>query len=95
MALPETTQGWIERYEKREDRAYRNYQETGDIKYDRQQYEYSKIANAFRALNRKENEYHEQVQKRTKNCKYVIDLLRKDSYTREEVTELLQNAIYW
>ena len=95
MALPETTQEWIERYEKRESRAYKNYQETGDAKYDRQQYEYSKIVDAFRALDHKESEYHEQTQKRTTNCKYVLDRLRKDSYTREEVKELLQNAIYW
>lgn len=95
MALPETTQEWIERYEKRESRAYKNYQETGGAKYDRQQYEYSKIVDAFRALNRKENEYHEQIKKRTANYKYVTDMLRKDSYTRDEVVELLRNAVYW
>ena len=95
MALPETTQEWIERYQKRYDRAFQNYQESGDPKYDRQSFEYGKIVDAFLALEKKEDEYHNTISKRTKNFQYVVDRLYKDEYTKAEVIDLLRNAIYW
>lgn len=95
MALPETTQEWIERYEKRYQRAYDNYQQSGDARYDSQQYEYRCIADAFEAKLKQEKERGDEIQKRMRNKNFAVDRLYKNEYTREEVIKLLDDAVWW
>lgn len=95
MSLPETTQEWIDRYEKRYQRAYDNYQQSGDARYDSQQYEYRCIADAFEAKLKQEKERGDEIQKRMRNKNYAVDKLYKDEYTREEVIKLLDVAVWW
>jgi hypothetical protein len=93
--LPETTAEWIERYKKKARNAEKNYQETGTQRYDSQRYEYEAIIDAFCALERKQEVYYDNLKQRTTNCKWAIDRLVKDSYTRAEVIDLLRAAIDW
>lgn len=95
MALPDTTQEWIARYERNALKAEDNYQQTGIQRYDSQAYEYRSIVDAFQAMLKQEQNYHDDIRKRTTNCDYIIDRLVKDSYSRDEVKKLLRDAIYW
>lgn len=92
---PETAYEWLERYDKRYKRAYYNYQETGDPKYDRQIREYECICDAFRALIEKKEERGIDIKKRNTNRDWVIRQLIKPTYTREEVIRMLHDAVYW
>ena len=93
--LPETTQEWIERYQKRYDRAYDNYQQTGESRYDSQSYEYMCIVNAFEALAKREDERDHELTKRRANMNASVERLYKKEYTRDEVVKLLNDAVWW
>ena len=92
---PETLQEWLERYEQRADKAYMNYQSTGDPKYDRQYYEYDTIAECIRAKMRERQVLQLEREKRTRNCNAQCDRLLKPEYSRSEVFIMLHDAIYW
>lgn len=92
---PETTQDWLDRYESRRIRAFDNYQSTGEQRYDRQEEEYSVICDALRAKLETEKEREVDVKKRMNNMKHVTDNLMKDEYTKDEVIEMLQKAVWW
>lgn len=93
--LPETTQDWLDRYEKKRLRAFDNYQSSGEARYDRQELEYSIICDALRAKLDAEHERGEEIKRRMNNKTAVVDRLGKDEYTRAEVIELLNNAVWW
>jgi len=95
MAIPETTREWLEHYEKKYQRAFDNYQATGEARYDRQQYEYDVICDAFRALLRQKSERDDSIRQRLVNMNAVVDRLVNDKYTRAEVIKLLRDAVYW
>jgi len=95
MALPETTRGWIERYEKRYQRAWDNYQNSGEKRYDSQAYEYQCIVDAFRAKQDREDERDEQLHRRMRNMNAMTERLYKEEYTRDEVIDLLGKAVWW
>ncbi len=94
-STPNNAKEWLERYEKKYQRAYDNYQATGDAKYDRQIWEYDCICDAFRALIDKREKRAEDLVRRRSNCKWTIDRLCKASYSREEVIKLLNDAVWW
>ena len=93
--LPETTQEWLERYEKRYERAYYNYQNSGEQRYDSQSYEYSVICDALRAKLKMESERDDEIRKRMRNCNHMTENLLKDTYTKAEVIEMLGKAVWW
>lgn len=95
MALPETTAEWLERYQKKYERAYWNYQDSGDPKYNRQVIEYDAIRDAFSAKLSREADRGDELLRRTRNMNAATEKLIKDTYTRDEVVELLRNAIWW
>lgn len=92
---PETTQEWLDRYEAKYNRAFENYQSSGDPKYDRQQDEYMTICDALRAKLERENERGDELKRRMNNMNHATNNLIKDEYTRDEVIKLLQNAVWW
>ena len=92
---PETAYEWLERYEKRYQKAVDNYQNTGEARYDRQVWEYDCICAAFRALIEKKEEQGVDMKKRLANCNWTIEQLINPSYTREEVIKMLRTAVYW
>lgn len=92
---PETTQEWLEYYERLEARAYDNYQQTGMPRYDNSQYKYSVICGALRAKLKAEAERDDEIQKRMRNKNAVIDRLYKNEYTKAEVIKLLDDAVWW
>lgn len=92
---PETTQEWLERYEKKYQKAWMNYQSTGMARYDSQSYEYQVICDALRAKLEREKERGDGVKKRMKNMNYVTERLYKDTYTKAEVVEMLGKAVWW
>ena len=93
--LPETTQEWIDRYQKKYDRAYDNYQQTGIGKYDSQAYEYMCIVSAFEAQKKRNDERDHELMQRRANMNTVVDRLYKNEYTRDEVVKLLNDAVWW
>lgn len=92
---PENAKEWLSRYEKKYQKAYDNYQATGDPKYDRQVWEYSCICDAFRALIEHKDERNVNISQRITNRDWVIDKLVQPTYTRKEVVKLLHEAVYW
>lgn len=92
---PENAAEWLERYESRYEKAYRNYQETGDPKYDRQIWEYGCVCEGFKALVEKKSDRSEEIKKRCRNRDWVLDRMTKPTYTREEVKKMLYEAVYW
>lgn len=92
---PETTQEWLAYYERLEAKAYDNYQQTGMPRYDNSQYKYSVICGALRAKLREESDRDDEIRKRMRNKDAVVDRLYKNEYTKAEVIELLNNAVWW
>lgn len=95
MAIPETIREWIDRYNKKAQKADLNYQLTGEARYNSQRYEYETIASAFVAKLHEEGVDDDVFKKRMTNCEGVIGHLGKDTYTKTEVEKLLHDAVYW
>lgn len=95
MRQPETTREWRDYYEKLYQKNYSEYQQCGEPRYDRAQYKYSVIVDAFDAKLELESEREIDIKKRKTNCDAVIDRLAKSEYSREEVKKYLQDAIWW
>ncbi len=93
--IPETTSEWIAHYENLRYKAAQNYQETGDPKYDRAAYKYSVILDGLRALEREKDERDKDIVKRMRNRDSAVDQLLKEEYSKEEVIELLEKAVWW
>ena len=87
---------WAEYYEKLEQKNYIAYQESGESRYDRAQYKYRKIADAFRAQCREEDERGAIMRKRISNKDAVLDrLIPNKMFTVDEVKKLLEDAVWW
>ena len=95
MKQPETSQEWLDYYEKLRQKNEDNYQWSGESRYDRAQYKYSCICDAFRARIAQEKEREVDIKRRMKNCDFVIDRLVAQSYSRAEVIEMLRKAVWW
>ena len=90
------SQQWAEYYENLEQKNYIAYQESGEARYDRAQYKYGKIADAFRAQCREEDERGAIMRKRISNKNAVLDrLIPNKMYTVDEVKKLLEDAVWW
>lgn len=93
---PENAKEWLERYREKANRAFRNYQNSGDPRYDRQIWEYESICSAFEALLERREERNTEMQKRIRNKDWMIEHQLLDmTYTREEVIKMLNDAVYW
>lgn len=87
---------WADYYDKLAQKNYMAYQETGENRFDRAQFRYEKIADAFRAKAAQEGDREVDIKKRMTNCDYVIDRLIKGKvYTCEEVSKMLREAVWW
>ena len=87
---------WAEYYEKLEQKNYIAYQESGEARYDRAQYKYGQIADAFRAKCREEDERGAIMRKRISNKDAVLDgLIPNKMYAVDEVKKLLEDAVWW
>lgn len=87
---------WAKYYEKLEQKNYMAYQESGESRYDRAQYRYGKIADAFRAKAREESKKDDIMRKRSVNHHDAVARLSpKKMYTAEEVRKLLDDALWW
>ena len=92
---PETLHEWQERYQKKAEKAYDNYQESGDGKYERQYEEFDMIAECIQAKIDSKDLLLQEREKRARNCEWQCDKLVKLEYSRDEVLKLLHDAIYW
>ena len=92
---PDNAQEWLELYERKRQRAYDNYQQTGETRFDYQVEEYEVLCDALRALINKRVEMTDIWAKRRSNCEHVIDSINKSEYSRDEVVSFLRDAIYW
>lgn len=93
---PETTEEWLAKYEELRFKAFDNYQSSGDPRYDRLIEKYDKICDGLRALIEKEDDRDRELERRMKNKNVAIDgMTFKAEYTREEVIEMLNNAVWW
>lgn len=92
---PETLEEWQERYQKKADTAFDNYQWTGDGKYERQYSEYEMIASCIQTTINARDLMKQERAKRARNCEWQCDKLIKAEYSRSEVIKMLHDAIYW
>lgn len=90
-----STKDWYDKYKKLYQKNYEAYQQSGEPRYDNAAWKYQKIAEAFQAQLQRESDYHSEINKRLKNADAVKDRLIKESYTNEEVKELLDMAVWW
>lgn len=95
MAMPETTRGWLEHYERLQEKNEQTYQETGDGRYDNAAYKYEMICTAFRALLEKEDDRDTTMAKRIRNKNAAVERLIAQKYTRDEVVKMLEDAVWW
>ena len=85
-----------EYYEGLSKKNYMAYQESGEARYDRACCKYDRIAEAFRAKAREENEREVDMKKRMANRDGVIGrLIPGKMYSEEEVKKLLHDAVWW
>lgn len=90
-----TTKNWYDKYNKLYLKNYEAYQQSGEARYDNAAWKYQKIAEAFQAKLEKERKRDIEITKRLKNKEAVIDRLIKESYSKDEVKELLDKAVWW
>lgn len=98
METLETTQDFIDKYVKLLHRAEENYQLTGEPRYLNSAWKYEHIVDAFQAKAELENEVDTRRKKRMTNCEHAIDQLefrKNDTFTYEEVVNLLRDAVDW
>lgn len=87
---------WAEYYDRLSRKNYMAYQDSGDPRYDRAYYRYEKIADAFRAKAREENERGDEMRKRIANRDGAIARLTPGrAYSHSEVMSLLDAALWW
>lgn len=92
-----TDADWLDHYEKLRQKAFDNYQTSGEPRYDNALAKYEKICDGFRALIEQKDERDKSINKRIANCNYVIDRLKahEPNFSFNEVVKLLRDAIYW
>lgn len=92
---PETLHEWLERYQNKADKAYWNYQDSGEEKYYRQYEECGMIAECIQARLDAKALHQQDIDRRTRNCEWQCSQLLKLEYSRDEVIKLLHDAIHW
>lgn len=90
-----STQDWYHKYNQLYLKNYKAYQQSGEPRYDNAAWKYQKIAEAFQAKLEKERNRDIEISSRLKNKEAVIDRLIKDSYSKDEVKDLLDKAVWW
>lgn len=95
MKQPENTREWLEYFDKLRLKNEDAYQQSGEPRYDKAFYKYQCICDAFTAKLEAENERDDTIKKRMTNCKYVVDRLCSQTYTKAEVIDMLQKAVWW
>lgn len=83
---------WRDYYEELQNRAYQCYQETGERRYDQQQYKYSKIVDAFNGYLDLKNDVDIERHRRERNIDaYAERHVIKEHYTKNEVLRLIRD----
>ena len=95
MKTPETSAEWYVHFEKLRLKNELIYQQTGEPRYDSAAYKYSRICDAFRALMDSEKDREVNMKKRINNKNAAVEKLLKDSYSKEEVIKMLEEAVWW
>jgi hypothetical protein len=91
-----TPSEWAEYYEHLARKNEMSYQESGEPRYERAQFQYDQIADAFRALAWKNSEQEVDMKKRMGNCDGVIGrLIPNKDYSYAEVCKMLKEAVWW
>ena len=85
---------WRNYYEGLRQKAYNNYQESGEKRYDSQEHKYSVIVDAFDGYLENKREVDAAKRRRQTNIDAYIDRYTssKSDYTRDEVVNLLRGV---
>ena len=84
---------WRDYYEELRSRAYQMYQESGERRYDQQEYKYSKIVDAFNGyISYKDDEDKERVRRKHNIDAYADRHVYKDTYSKNEVLKMLHDV---
>lgn len=92
---PETLHEWLERYQSKATKAYRNYQNSGESRYYREYEKCDMIAECIQARLDAKDLRQQDIDRRTRNCDWQCSQLLKLEYSRNEVIKLLHDAISW
>ena len=88
-----TMSEWRDYYEGLQNRAYQCYQETGERRYDQQEYKYSKIVDAFNGYLELKNDVDTERVRRKRNIEaYADQHVYKDTYSKNEVLKMLHDV---
>ena len=83
---------WRDYYNKLQDKAYQNYQETGIARYDREFIRYERIVDAFNGYLENKNDQDTERTRRIQNISaYVDKYVHHNSYTRDEVLKMIRD----
>lgn len=83
---------WCKYYEALQKKAYMNYQETGEPRYDRAELRYGKIVDAFIGYLENKSEVDSDRLRRKRNADAYAERLAKDTYTRDEVVRMIKEV---
>lgn len=84
---------WRDYYEKLRARAFWNYQNSGEPRYDREENRYSKIVDAFNGYLENQDEVDTDRIRRKHNIdEYAERHTLKEMYTRNEVLKMLRDV---
>lgn len=83
---------WRDYYEKLQQKAYMNYQETGIGRYDREFIKYERIVDAFNGYLDNKNEQDTERTRRIQNISaYVDKYVHHETYSKAEVLKMIQD----
>ena len=84
---------WRDYYQKLQQKAYMQYQETGTGRYDSEQYKYSKIVDSFNAyISYRDDEDKERLRRKHNIDAYADRCVVNDTYSKAEVLKILRDV---
>ena len=87
-----TMREWRDYYENLRQKAYMDYQETGESRYDRRELQYAKIVDAFNGyLDFKDEEDHERLRRKRNIESYADRYVNKENFSKNEVLKLIRD----
>lgn len=83
-------------YREQQEKAYKNYQETGMRRYANDEYLDGLLVSALTmALDKKDQVYAAAEKRSNEIDSYIRNKMIKETYTRKEVEELLRMTAWW
>lgn len=95
VAEKEVIEKYISEFDKKAERYFDNYQETGSPSYERTYRKYRDLAEALRVALENDDDRNCDRDRRCRNIKNYAERLADKTYTKDEVKDILLEVAYW